>query len=264
MWNEKFETHAAKMRSRFERLKSIIDRKPAEFETTGEAYVRLRISQEARREGLRRSWAAKRAQGDAHRNTVIEVEGKSINGRTSRDPENRKGYPSCPHCSGSKPEGSIRAGIYDGIQRYRCRQCNATYSGPTVVVKLEVQDYQMICYHCGSNKTKRLGKGQNKDRTGRMGECLNCRKNFVQGGVKDLQKYHLLLERRIIELKLPEDVEAEVLQTAVMDVLIGKGYCWTVELKTKEAFLNTRGEYGQRGSDHPKFREQMGQPKYDD
>jgi len=81
----------------------------------------------------------------------------------------------------------------------------------------------------------------------------------VQGGLKDLQKYHLLLEKRIIDTGLPPDVQAEVLQMAAEDVLIGKGYCWTVELRLKEAWYNTRGEYGQRGSDHPVFRLEQGQ-----
>ncbi len=66
-----------------------------------------------------------------------------------------------------------------------------------------------------------------------------------------------------MDLNLPGDVEAEVLQIATMDVLTGKGYCWTVDLDAKEAWRNCRGEYGQRGSDHPQFREQMGQTKAD-
>lgn len=267
MWNEKLEQRAAKMRARFERMAEAL-RTEAEkqgIKTPGDQYVAARISKEARLAGLKKSWERKRAQGDAHRMSVIELEANNLQaGRTFRDPSKRTAYPPCPRCNGSRLEGTIRAGLARGIQRFRCLQCRGTFSGPTVVVKLEEQDYEMICYHCGSKNTKRQGRGSNETRTGRMGLCLSCDKKFVQGGVKDLQKYHLLLEKRIIELDLPEDVEAEVLQTATMDVLIGKGYCWSVELKTSDAFRNVRGEWGQRGSDHPKFREQMGQKKYDD
>jgi hypothetical protein len=231
---------------------------------TGEEHVSKRISDEARRRGLQKSWENKRASGDIHRNTVIEVDSGMQRGQRLQDPAKRVHFPPCPRCNGARPEGTIRAGFAKGIQRYRCLQCRSTFSGPTVVVKLEVQDYVMICYHCGSEKTKRQGKSSNNTRTGRMGLCLSCNRKFVQGGKKDLQKCHLILEKRINDLKLPKDVALEVLQTATVDVLIGKGYCWSVELKTKEAFRNVRGEYAQRGSDHPKFREQMGQSKYDD
>ena len=75
----------------------------------------------------------------------------------------------------------------------------------------------MICYiTCGSNKTKRRGKSTNQTRTGRLADCLNCKKGFIQGGLKDFQKYHLVLEKRIMDLNLPEDVEAEVFQIASM------------------------------------------------
>jgi hypothetical protein len=100
--------------------------------------------------------------------------------------------------------------------------------------------------------------------SGRTGYCAICRKRFIQGGRNELAKYHLLLARRIGELKLPEDVKAEVLQMAYRDVIEGAGYCWTVELRTKEAWRNARGEYGQRGSDDRTYRRVAeGQRAYD-
>lgn len=263
MWNEKLQQHADKMRKKFARmveLLHIVEKK----DVAGTEYVSLRITQEQRQKGLDKSIAVSKAKGDVHRNTVVDIDpNNSQVGKTIRDPSKRTAYPPCPHCNGSRPEGTIRAGIAAGIQRYRCQQCRKTFSGPTVRIRLEPQDYKMICYHCGSHKTKRIGKGVSDSRSGRMGLCLGCGKKFVQGGLKDLQKYHLLLEKRIIDLKLPDEVEAEVLQIAVMDVLAGKGYCWTVELKTKEAWRNCRGEYKQKGSDHPAFKEQQGQAKYE-
>ena len=62
-------------------------------------------------------------------------------------------------------------------------------------------------------------------------------------------------------LTLAADVEAQLFQTAYADVLSGRGHyrsAWLV----KEAWRNVRGEWGQRGSDHPRFREQNGQIKY--
>lgn len=275
MWNEKLEQQAARMREKNARLAELLrireekyrkkELKALGFETEGQKYLLDRISPEERQKGLEKSWAGARERGDKHRKTIVEIHtGTSQKGRTIRDPSKRTGYPACPHCSNSRPEGTIRAGMSRGIQRYRCLQCRATYSGPTVTVRLEKQDYSMICYHCGSSKTERLGRSTNESRTGRVGRCLACSKTFIQGGLKDLQKYHLLLEKRVIDLGLPNDVEAEVLQTAYTDVLTGKGYCWTVELKTKEAWRNCRGEWGQRGSDDPAFREQQGQKKYID
>ena len=272
MWNEKLEQRATQMRQRNARIAEMLrianekERKKNGLPTEGEEYLLARITREQREQGLQKSWAKARERGDGHRNTVIELspENPHQKGRTIRDPKNRKNYPACPHCPNSRPEGTIRAGLAKGIQRYRCLQCRATFSGPTVAVRLEEQDYDMVCYHCGSSKTERQGRGISESRTGRMGLCKSCGKKFVQGGLKDLQKYHLLLEKRVMDLNLPDEVESEVLQTAYTDVLTGKGYCWTVKLKVTEAYRNVRGEWGQRGSDHPKFREQMGQKKYDE
>jgi len=104
-----------------------------------------------------------------------------------------------------------------------------------------------------------MGRGDSKGRSGRSGQCKNCNRKFVQGGLKDYQKYHLVLEQRILEMKLPEDVESEVLQMATMDVLGGKGYCWSVELKKSQAYRNVRGEWGDHGSDHWAYKAALGE-----
>lgn len=275
MWNEKLEEHAARMRARTPKMvehlrvrperkkKPRVEKKPKVLKRTRKErrqYVSCRITDEQRREGLRKSWTNKKAHGDVHRHNVTElvVTEPTVRLKGIKSPL-KECYPPCPHYTGSQPGGTIRAGLSNGIQRYRCSLCRKTFSGPTVVIRLEPFDYKMICYHCGSDEVKRLGKGLSKSRSGRLGLCLKCDRKFVQGGLKDLQKYHLLLESRIAELKLPDEVEAELLQMACEGVLIGKGYCWTVELRVKEAWREVRGEYNQRGSDHPAFKRQQGQ-----
>jgi hypothetical protein len=109
---------------------------------------------------------------------------------------------------------------------------------------------RLICYRCGA-EGRNMGPSPN---SGRTGWCAVCRKRFIQGGRTELAKYHLLLERRISESKLPGDVQAEALQMAYRDVIEGAGYCWSVELRTREAWRNARGEYGQRGSDDRTYR----------
>lgn len=257
MWNEKLEVHASKMRDGAGRLKELLRLQEPERRR---GYRAARISDESQRVGLERAWAIRRRKGDLHRNRKIEIESCEPKPcfRGTQRPEAAT-FPLCPDCDGATSVNTIRAGFARNIQRFRCRLCRRTFSGPTVLIKLEPYDYEMVCYHCGNNDVNRIGKGYSKSRTGRMGFCNKCKRRFVQGGLKDLQKYHLLLEKRIIDVGLPTDVEAEVLQLAAEDVLIGKGYCWSVKLRLKEAWYNTRGEYGQRGSDHPVFRLEQGQ-----
>ena len=249
-WYEKLETITAKMR----------EKAAIKF---GKDWVGARFTPEAQKKGLDKCRTLQRAKGNAHRNNIVEV---SVSEPTTRL-RNLKNvpevpYPKCQRCNNSP--GTIRAGFANGIQRYRCVYCRGTFTGPIIVIKLEPCDYKIICYHCGSANTNRLGRGMSKSRTGRLALCNNCNRKFVQGGLHDLQKYHLVLEERIANLHVPEDVQSEILQMAYVDVLAGKGYSWSVELKIKEAWRNARGEYGQKGSDHPQFRLQAGQKMYDD
>lgn len=239
-----------------------------QIEGSGDKWVAARITNEQRMAGLRKSHANALARGDIHRNHVTEI---LVTKPTSRLRGRGMGnvsiadacYPPCPRCNGATSRNTIRAGFARGIQRFRCLFCRSTFSGGTIVIKLEPVTFPLICYHCGG-KGKPFGRGQNRSRTGRMSWCQDCKRKFVQGGLKDLQKYHLVIEKRIAELKLPKDVASEVLQTASVDVLAGKGYCWSVELKAKEAWRDCRGEFGQRGSDHPAFRAQNGQPRIEE
>lgn len=267
MWKPEHEAHAAKMREKQAKLAEalrIAAVKNSPVPLTGKEYVSLRISDKARNVGLSKSREIAKAKGDVHRNTVIVSNiPNSYTGTKLRDPKLRAHYPACPRCANSLSIHTIRAGVIKGIQRYRCQLCRSTFSGPTVVARLPKQDYKMLCYRCGSLNTKRRSRSSNESRTGMIADCLSCNKSFVQGGMRDLQKYHLLLEKRIAEVKLPLDIAEEVLQQAVKDVLEGKGYCWTVELKISDAWKNCRGDYRQYGSDHPVFREQQGRKKYD-
>lgn len=119
----------------------------------------------------------------------------------------------------------------------------------------------LLCYRCGNTKNKPLGLSPD---SGHNAHCPRCGKRFIQGGRNELAKYHLLLEQRVRALKLPKDVEAEAMQQAFRDVIEGKGYCWTVEIRQKDAWHAARGEYGQRGSDHPEYRKQQGQKFVDE
>ena len=136
MWNEKLEQKAAAMRARFSRMAEFL-REP----TQGAVHIADRIPEEARINGLKKAWEKKRKEGDAHRHRVIEITTNNMQiGKTIRDPAKRVDYPACPHCNGSLPQGTIRAGVARGIlTRYRyVLQCRATFSGPTVFVKLEI------------------------------------------------------------------------------------------------------------------------------
>jgi hypothetical protein len=155
-------------------------------------------------------------------------------------------YPLCPRCHGTNV---IRRGRPHGLQNYRCKDCLRNFMGRGVRLQ-EAVLVKLICYRCGA-EGRNMGPSAN---SGRTGYCAICRKRFIQGGRNELAKYHLLLERRIGDLKLPQDVKAEVLQMAYRDVIEGAGYCWTVELRMKEAWRNARGEYGQRGSDDRTYR----------
>lgn len=114
----------------------------------------------------------------------------------------------------------------------------------------------LLCYRCGGTDAEALGVSPN---SGRIGKCRKCTKRFTQGGRNELAKYHLVLEARVRGLGLPREVEAEAMQLAVRDVIEGKGYCWSVAIRQADAWRAVRGEYGQRGSDHPEYRRQQGQ-----
>src|SRR5258708_23477278 len=172
MWNEKLAARASAMRARFSRMAEVLRLKEERIRQgpiSPKEYVERRITPDERRKGMEKSREAAKGHGDANRTAIIEIESGNMQaGKTFRDPSKRSNYPCCPRCSGSRPEGTIRAGLAHGIQRYRCLHCRSTFSGATVVVKLERQDYKMLCYHCGSIRTKRVGKGVSESRTGRM------------------------------------------------------------------------------------------------
>lgn len=155
-------------------------------------------------------------------------------------------YPLCPRCNG---ENVIRRGVPNGFQQYRCKDCNRNFAGRGVRLP-EPVTVKLICYRCGA-EGRNMGPSPD---SGRTGYCAICRKRFIQGGRNDLAKYHLLLEQRVNDLKLPEDVRAEALQMAYRDVIEGAGYCWTVAIRTKEAWREARGEYRQFGSDDRTYR----------
>lgn len=160
-------------------------------------------------------------------------------------------YPrACPHCKNTEV---IRAGVARDAQRFRCRACDRTFGQSAKALPIR---WRLMCHRCGSFDTHNAGPGKSG---GRQGYCHLCRLRFTQGGREELDRNGLLLKMRIEMLRLPKDVAAEMQQQAYLDVLEGKGYCWSVELCTPDAWKNTRGEYGEAGSDHPMYRLHNGQ-----
>ncbi|MBL8290789.1 MAG: hypothetical protein JNN08_03075 [Bryobacterales bacterium] len=285
MWNERLEEQATQMRRRNAAIEETIP--PRAFASS---YPRPALSPESRqrqRAGLdaARDHQASRArdrQADA-----IELPAAPSVVPDCVDPQalpprkalgRPKGlkqmaqelYPLCPRCNG---ENVIRRGTPKGLQQYRCKDCKRNFAGRGVRLP-EPVTVKLICYRCGA-EGRNMGPSPN---SGRTGYCSSCRKRFIQGGRNELAKYHLLLERRVNDLKLPDDVKAEalqmayfrwrtsdgVLQMAYRDVIEGAGYCWTVVLRTKEAWRNARGEYRQFGSDDRTYRRVAeGQRAYD-
>lgn len=268
MWNERLEKAAAQMRRRNALLP---------LEEFAPSYPRPPLTLESRRRqraGLDATRARQIARARERQAEAIELPVPSPAIPDQIDPQalpprkalgRPKGmlrmaqelYPLCPRCNGANV---IRRGVPSGLQQYRCKDCNRNFAGRGVRLQ-EAVLVKLICYRCGA-EGRNMGPSPD---SGRTGWCASCRKRFIQGGRNELAKYHLLLDRRIGELKLPDDVKAEVLQMAYRDVIEGAGYCWTVEFRTKEAWRNARGEYGQRGSDDRTYRRiAEGQKSYDD
>lgn len=270
MWNERLEEYAGQMRRRNEAREKAPERV---FDPTYPRPAKTPESRQRQRAGLdaARARQVKRArdrQGDAIELPAVpsvvpdHIDPQHLPPRRAlgRPPGLKQMaqdlYPLCPRCNGSNV---IRRGVPNGLQQYRCKDCKRNFAGRGVRLQEPVA-VKLICYRCGGMGTN-LGPSPN---SGRTGYCAACRKRFIQGGRNELAKYHLLLERRIGELKMPDDVKAEVLQMAYRDVIEGAGYCWSVEFRTKEAWRNARGEYRQFGSDDRTYRRVAeGQHAYD-
>lgn len=173
-------------------------------------------------------------------------------------------YPSnCPRCNHDR---IIRAGFVGSsrAQMFRCKACNSTFVNPeTKKVQEKKITFPIICHRCNGTNTENRGPG-NQETKGRQGYCFTCNKGFTQGGRFHLEQNMTVLETRIRELGGPPDVRMELLQDAALRVLAGEGYVTTIPLRRTEAWAESRGEYMQRGSDHPVFRLQNDQPMYDD
>jgi transposase-like protein len=214
MWNQRLEAHAAAMLRRSEQS----------HET------------KRRRQQQRVSPATLKAFGEFREQRIATAKASGVF------------YPkACPHCHNAEV---LRAGFKRGIQRYRCRGCNRTFGDPaTGGSPIFGRRWKLMCYRCGSFHTQNAGPGA---AGGRAGNCLDCHRSFVQGGREEIERGHLLLKLRIELLQLSGEIAAELLQQATLDVLDGRGYCWTVELDVGKA---RRGAHGESwfGSDHPAY-----------
>jgi hypothetical protein len=164
--------------------------------------------------------------------------------------------PLCPRCDSNRIR---KAGKPNGIQQFYCNECKRRF---LIHLKLKADKIPLICYRCGGSNTISKGKAYRKSRnvgSGKNGICNDCKRGFTQGGRKEVERYRLVLENRIRDLVLPEDIAKEVLHMAVEDIIDGKGYCWNITLRVKEAYREIRGEFGQYGSSHYEYRRQMGE-----
>ena len=156
--------------------------------------------------------------------------------------------PPCPRCGSFLTR---RAGMARGAQRAKCRGCRRSfYANLKIVHQPLPRSFDLICYRCDSKETTLVGRSQ---RGGLIGWCKPCGKKFQQGGLLNLKLNYYLLLRRIRELNVPDRAYAEVLQTAALDILDGKGYAATVELDVRGALRRSDGpQWGPegRGSDH--------------
>lgn len=154
-------------------------------------------------------------------------------------------YPQCPHCGGQ----SIRAGVWKGEQRFRCKACNRTYY-TDVVIRAVDADITLVCCRCGGGRCAFRGAA-GRAGSGIMGRCHDCNKNFTQGGRYHLDHTLALLVQRIQALAVPPDLRAEVYAQAAINVLQGIGYTWNIPLDVAGARKQLSKEtWGDLGSHH--------------
>lgn len=160
-------------------------------------------------------------------------------------------YPSCPKCG---CEETIRAGHMRGEQRYRCKNCNATFNGK-VKLRVRFESVRLTCHRCGYNKCtlRRVG---GRAHSGLKAHCPDCGQTFTQGGRRHLDGTLVILTQRIRELNLPPQIRDELYVQACLDVLEGRGYTFDIELDVKAAMGRANGPWGQ-GSDHPAISERQ-------
>ena len=160
-------------------------------------------------------------------------------------------YPLCPRCDSGNVK---RAGFADGIQRFRCLDCRRTFSGVISNIRELPAQVPLICHRCGGYDVQPIASGKGR------GRCRVCNKLFTQGGPRELDRNRALLMMRVDALEAPDDVRAAVLVQACLDVLEGRGYCWTVELRLKDAWGEVAGGYGREsGQYHPVYRAAVGE-----
>ncbi len=163
-------------------------------------------------------------------------------------------YPDkCPYCSSLR---IASAGSCRGKRRYRCKGCSKTFYEVGISVP---KDSGLICHRCGSGRVSSIGHGFTG---GRRGYCPSCKRKFTQGGREELDRSGLLLQARIDLISVPDDVKSEIIQQAYIDVLEGRGYCWSVELDQRRAWKAARGD-SWMGSDSTPYRIATGERSED-
>lgn len=174
--------------------------------------------------------------------------------------------PKCPYCP-EHDSNVVKRNIAKrarGLpkQVYHCRTCRKFFTGACRDVSLDKpKALTLMCYRCGtmSKYTDRRGTIG-----GQRGYCHQCRRYFVQGGILELNRCHLLLFKRVQELDLPSDVAAEMYNEAASLVLNGDGYCWTIDLKPlrSKAFGAARGGFST--SQITAYKRAVGDESYDE
>lgn len=264
MWNDRLQRHADQMKLKFARTaksvrsEAIPGRWKASYAHGRGVYDKKRL------EPLRIAREKQQAQAEARKAVVIEIPVPTPVIPEVVDPLNlpsrfKLGRPAgvktmakdlmpvCPRCGSGDVK---RAGVPRGHQRFRCQSCKRTFGGFTYKEVIPLPKHGLVCYRCGSKDVKPLGFSPC---SGRIGYCRSCRQRFTQGGRNELARYHICLEARVKELRLPQDIQAELLQIAYHDVLLGEGYCWNIHLDQKQAWRAARGSFMEEGSLHAEY-----------
>jgi hypothetical protein len=198
------------------------------------------LDNEYRKEAARK----RKARREAAEAGAIEV--VLVPGGKGRKLKDRSVYPVCPHCGGE----SIRAGVHDGEQRYRCVACRRTYYGEAAIRPVDA-GITLICCRCGGGNTKFKGAAQRAG-SGIVGHCLDCGKRFTQGGRHHLDTTLAVLVGRIQREITDAELRAEVYGETAVRVLQGIGYTWNIPLDIAGARQRLRKEHwNDKGSYHP-------------
>jgi len=235
MWNEKLQARADEMKVREANARAaeahLIEWRKAQAGSRKARINWLKRQKEVEKQNLRRE--ARRERKNARKREIWAAKRPSRKlALAGKNKSASLGYPPCPQC---EQHNAKKNGFNRGKQRYQCRVCGAKFIETS---DIEREAILGTCFRCGRDDCRTWSAGKCR----RLGFCESCERTFTHGGSEDFERYHLLLKQRCRQEQLPADIEAEILQMATVDVLEGRGYCWNVELKIRDAWRAVRGD----------------------